>query len=111
MLPAGHAPKPRASKRTAVDDAFDHIERLAAATGAPDGMIANPAPTRHPRKVAAAIERVIASAQAHGEQSDPEHEAGDLGAFLRIFAKHAPAAAIEAAVREFFGTHDDWTEV
>jgi hypothetical protein len=78
----------------------------------PAGHVPAPAaPTRHPRKVAAAIERVIASAQAHGEQSDPEHEAGDLGAFLRIFAKHAPAAAIEAAVREFFGTHDDWTEV
>lgn len=68
-----------------------------------------PAPARHPRKVANLIERVIASAQAHGEQSEPDHEAGDLGAFLRIFAKHAPAAAIEAAVTEFFTTHDDWS--
>ncbi|HEX7096888.1 MAG TPA: hypothetical protein VF183_13465 [Acidimicrobiales bacterium] len=55
------------------------------------------------------VERVIESASAHGDASEPGHEAGDLIDFLRLLAAEAGRDAVERAARAYWADHDDWT--
>lgn len=55
------------------------------------------------------LEVVLASAQAHGEQSDPAHEAGDLADLLRLLAREAGVNAVRRACASYWRTHDSWS--
>lgn len=66
--------------------------------------------TALPAFVAGALDRVLASADAHGEADDPDHTVGDLADFVRLLAKEAGSAAVLRACARYWEGHDDWTQ-
>lgn len=60
-------------------------------------------------EAAEAIERVITSAEVHGEQSEPDHQIGDLEGFIRHLAQEAGPVAAQRAVASWFDLNAEWT--
>lgn len=56
------------------------------------------------------LEHVFGSAWSHGDQSEPDHEIGDLQAFIYTLAKLAGSEVVQQAVVEYFEVQEDWTE-
>jgi len=56
------------------------------------------------------LDQIESSAKHHGEESEPEHEVGDLLDALRLaWARLSPADRL-ATFTEFFEYHDHWDE-
>lgn len=54
------------------------------------------------------LKRVFASARHHGEQSEPDHEVGDLTAFIYTLTKLVDDQVVDRAVEQFFADHEEW---
>ena len=54
------------------------------------------------------FDEVLESARRHGEDSEPDHEVGDLQDALRIAWKALTLAQRRQAHREFFVDHERW---
>jgi len=63
-----------------------------------------------PVQVADPLDQILESAERHGQDSDPDHEVGDLQDALRIvWALLTPAARVKAHAA-FFADHAHWDE-
>lgn len=55
-------------------------------------------------------EKIINAAQRHGEESEPDHEVGDLQDALRISIEQMFPDQVERLEKEWKEDHEEWVE-
>jgi len=67
---------------------------------------------RMKRRVHDDLERILDAARRHGEQSEPDHEAGDLQEVLRTVWPHVPLPVRREILKTWpiSGLLEDWAE-
>ena len=56
-----------------------------------------------------ALDRLLRSAEAHGIESEPDHEVGDLQDILRAAFGKLTDEQADAVATEFFAENEEWT--
>lgn len=79
--------------------------KLSRATVAAVAKVARATALREP----GLAERIIASAEAHGLASEPDHEVGDLQDAVRALVEALPPAQRATFARAFWADREDWS--